>query len=99
MYRNIVFLQDGLANRVKNFLVFNTAVLSLDFLSDNQLLVIGNFHRKGSSGTRLQAFVALLNRLFDILRIKIAASYDDQIFTPASHKKLAILQESQISCS
>ena len=99
MYRNIVLLQDSMTNRVKDRIVFNATVLSLDLLSNDKSLIVVYFDRKSGTSTHLKAGMGLGHRFFNILRIEIATSYNDQILTATGDEQLVVLTKSQVARS
>lgn len=70
---------------------------SLDLDGDDQTLAGSGVVGKGCRSRGLNRFVALLDRLLDVLRVLVDPAHDDQIFDPACNIELSFAQESQVA--
>ena len=72
-------------------------VLSLIYLlNDYQLLFAARFDGKSGPASRSQRAIALLDGTFDILRVMVEPSYDDEIFQPSRYEQLTVLSKTEI---
>ena len=70
--------------------------MALHLGCDDQTLFVGGIDRKRRAAARPYRRMALFNGQFDVVRVKIAARDDDEIFQTTGDKQFAILEESQI---
>ena len=59
---------------------------ALYFLDDDQALLAVDLNRECRAGAVLQRRMAFFHRLFDILRVMVAATDDNQIFDAAGNE-------------
>src|SRR5262249_29213784 len=66
-------------------------------LHENELFRVRAGHGKSGGRSRLQSGYFLAHGVLDILRVKIAATNDDQILDPAGHKEFALIEEAEVA--
>src|SRR5690349_21275097 len=71
--------------------------MTLEFLHDNQTLFAFHLHGERHAAAASQIRVTLDDRLFDVLRIKIAAADDDEIFQAPGNEQLALMQKPEVA--
>ena len=77
-YRYLEIGRDGLSYRFHNLLSFALAVAA-NFMRDDHFLVTVQFSREGGAAVGLQRRVRTCGREFEILWIKVATAYDDDV--------------------
>jgi hypothetical protein len=69
----------------------------LDFTHNDQPFAATQVHGKAPHSPCLQVFVGLFDRSFNVLRVSIHASDDDQILQATRHEQLTFMQESEVT--
>jgi hypothetical protein len=72
---------------------------ALQFLDDYQALLIFYLDRKGRPGAGLQCGVGALDDAFNVLRVKVAASQDDQVLEPSRYVEPVPVEEAQVAAA
>jgi hypothetical protein len=87
-------LANGSDHRLR---VKSSDILALDLLHHYKPFLIPDFNGKRRPAACLQGLMASLHGPLDVLRIVIAAPYDDEILQAAGDKELAGMDEPQVS--
>src|SRR5262247_4038904 len=67
------------------------------FMDDDQAFMTIHIQRKSGAGAQPQGRMALFYGPFNILRVMISASNDDQVFEAAGDEKFAVFEKDQIA--
>src|SRR5258708_29742173 len=92
IWLDIVVLYDCMANLPGDYFYVDIPISTFYLMNDYQLLFAFYGDAECCSATRPQNLQTAFNREFDILRIKISATNDDQIFKSARDEELIVVQ-------
>src|SRR5205823_6453384 len=91
-------LGDRPADGSNHFLGRRVAPAALQLMGDDQALPVTiSFDRKRGPARRTEGRVAALDRLFNVVRIMIAAEEDDEVFEPPRDEQFAAVDEAQVA--
>jgi len=95
-----VTIRNALANRPKDiFRVNRTECAAFHFLHNHQALAVFGLHRESSAALRLERGMAPGDGIFDILRVVVAATDNDEVLRAPGNEQAAAVHESQITRS
>ena len=87
VHLEFMFLRHGAADCLRKLINYQGAqVTALHFMRNDEAFAAIDFDAKRCTAARLQGWVALFDRLLNVLRIIIAPADDKKIFDAASYK-------------
>ena len=90
-----MLVDDRQADGPQYFVEIGFAMLAMDLMDDHQLLPLVDFQRERRA--QIDCLVSLPDGPFDVVRIVVVATDDDQVLEPSRHVQLAVQLKTEIA--